>query len=245
MITELYHCTNIDGLFGIIASQTFQPSFCLEKAGYLKGNMDFAFAMVSFADLLPMEVENHMVKFKSVAYFKMSKEWAIRNGIVPIIYYNSYNSPLSACVRLIIDKAVEEQQANNKKTTKFSNAVNILLSYLKQYKGCYWRGGKNEWSEETTFFTEREWRYIPLVENGEAYYLSPEEYNNEQFRNNKKQELIDHGYVLHFSIDDILEIGVSKEDILKRLVGYYKTNSYPKEWIEKTKIIKIYNQGLS
>lgn len=239
MITELYHCTNIGGLFGIIASQTFQPSFCLEKADYLKNAMDFAFAMVSFADLLPMEVESHMEKFKSVAYFKMNKEWAIKNGIVPIVYYNSYNSPLSACIRLIIDKVVEEKKANDKMPTKFSNAVNILLSYLKQYKGCYWKARINEWSEETTFFTEREWRYIPLVENFEAYFLSPEEYNNEEFRNKKRQELIDHDYVLHFSIDDVLEIRVSEESILKKLHTFYKENSYSEKWFAKTKLISL------
>lgn len=235
MKTELYHCTDLNGLYGIISSQAFQPSYCLEKAEYLKNVMDFAFAMVSFADLLPMEVEDHMAKFRSVAYFKMAKQWAIKNGISPIIYYNA-SSPLSACFRFIIEKA-QEKQSN--KTTPFLNAVNILLGYLKQYKGRYWIDKKKEWSEMTTFFTEREWRYIPLVENGEAYYLPPEQYKDKQFREKKKQELIDNDYVLHFSIDDVLEIGISKEDIFKDLIEFYKKNSYPEEWLAKTKLLNF------
>lgn len=235
MKTELYHCTTFDSLKGILSSLAFYPSYCLEKAEYLRYKQEFAFAMVCFADLYPEELPLHMEKFNSSCYLKMSKDWAMRNGLAPIIYYTKMNCPLSACFGHIIDQTLEEI-AEGKTDTPFVKSVNVLLSYLKQYEGQYWIDGKKDWSEKTQFYTEREWRYIPLVQNGEAYYLEPEHYKNKAFRMQKRNELIRHGYILRFAIDDVLEIGVSNQQELDNLHNYFKDQGFSSKWFEKIEI---------
>ena len=217
MALHLYHCTNSNGLRGILTSMSFHPSYCLEKADYLTDSQNFAFAMVCFADLLDKELASHMKRFHSSAYLKMRRKWAIRKGVNPVCYYFK-NTPFTAGIRKIIEKAAEENKkakdAKDKEAqfSPFLNGVNIMMGYLKQYKGCYWMGDR--WSPETIFFTEREWRYLPLVENGEAYFLPEEFFHNDEFRNEQKQILIEHGYVLRFSVEDIEEIGIKEnEDI--------------------------------
>lgn len=107
MDLHLYHCTNSIGLRGILTSMSFQPSYCLEKADYLPNSQNFAFAMVCFADLLNDELASHMNRFHSTVYFKMCREWAIRSGINLVCYYFK-NTPFTAGIRKIIDKAAEE-----------------------------------------------------------------------------------------------------------------------------------------
>lgn len=65
MALHLYHCTNSNGLRGILTSMSFHPSYCLEKADYLSNSQNFAFAMVCFADLLNEELPSHMNRFQN------------------------------------------------------------------------------------------------------------------------------------------------------------------------------------
>lgn len=120
---------------------------------------------------------------------------------------------------------------------KFVNAVNLLLAYLKQYEGKYWIKSQDKWSEQTQFFTEREWRYVPLVENGEAYYLDSESFYDKNLRSLKQKELENHGYVLSFSITDVLEIGVQNQEQYGQIANYITSNKLPDNWLEKIKVI--------
>ena len=242
MDLNLYHCTNSNGLRGILSSMYFQPSFCLEKAEYLSNSQNFTFAMVCFADLLNEELPSHMKRFHSSAYLKMRREWAIRSGVNPVCYYFQ-NTPFMAGVRKIIEKAAEENkqaiEANDMEAqfTPFLNGVNIMMGYLKQYEGCYWMGDR--WSPETIFFTEREWRYLPLVENGEAYFLPEEEFHKDVIRNKQKQILIKHGYVLRFSVEDIEEIGIKNNDDMAWINEAVNSGTLSHNLLLKVKMINI------
>lgn len=236
MQTELYHCTSLDNLKSILKSGAFYPSYCLEKADYLNGKENFAFAMVCFADLLESEVESHMERFHSSAYLKMNKKWAMSKGLSPVIYQSGQNSPVSACIRAIIDKAIYELKESSE-PSGFSNAVNILMAYTKQYYGRYWMDNENKWSEETQFFTEREWRYVPIVKSGEAYYLDSDSYKNKSVRKVKRRELIDNGYTLDFSCADVLEIGVTSEADFKALNYYLRSKVNMSVLLGKAKLL--------
>lgn len=80
---------------------------------------------------------------------------------------------------------------------------------MKQYEGGYFNKKMRKFSEDKRiFYLEREWRWIPPVQQGEAYYLNKDEYSNMAFLSAKQQELIDHELCLRFNYDDISEIGV-------------------------------------
>lgn len=201
----LYHCTSLNALTSIFQSRAFHPFFCLEEASYLKDSVRFAFAVVCFADLRVSELEEHMTNFSSEVYVKMSKDWAIRKNVSPVTYYSEKSTLSSAIYRALIDYA-----ANHNEDREIFYPVNLMLGLLKQYRGHYYDKNLKTFSpREVCFYLEREWRYLPLVMDGEAYYMEESGFMNENLRQSKQKELVDKGYVLNFTWDDVQEVGGS------------------------------------
>lgn len=206
--TNLIHCTTFESLKNILRSRQFYPSFCLEECGFLHPKpMNFAFAVVCFADLLDIELKGHMSIFHSDSYIKMDKNWAIRNGVSPVTYYSD-KCTIANIFRSITDYTVNSNPNENVETKKLFNSVSLLLGYLKQYRGKYYNKKTKTFSELTQFYTEREWRYLPFPKNGEAYYITEEEFLDEDFRKDKEEELRKAKLTLSFTWNDILNIGV-------------------------------------
>lgn len=237
--TKLYHCTDYNSLCNILKSGAFWPSFCYEKADYLPEPENFAFAMVCFADFMKNEVKPHLKKFNKKCYLRMSKTWARRKGLSNVIYYN-YPSVVASTFRLMIDKVARQYEDNDFVMTDEVRYTSMMMAYFKQYEWGYWNENKGCWDDKNTqFYTEREWRYVPLVQNYEAYYLSPDEFHDKAFRKEKRQQLIDHGYTLKFGWEDLEQIGVGSlkqwVDICNYYVNGLKYNSI--EVFKKVKII--------
>lgn len=221
--TKLYHCTNIENLNNIIQSKTFWPSFCLEHADYLDEPYDFSFAMVCFADLLGTELHTHLKKFNKDCYIQMSKEWAMRNALSTVIYYNKH-SVLASVFKLLIRQILSKK--NTSDISDEERYLSLMMAYFKQYEGYYWNDREGSWSKErTVFYTEREWRFVPLPQNFEAFYLPPEDFLNKQIREEKRNELIKNGYVLNFKWSDIERIGIkgsyNRSSMILKLMEVY------------------------
>lgn len=175
--------------------------------------MEGAYAVVCFADLLPDEVERHSANFNSDSYIVMSKEWAIRNFISPVVYYTKESIP-SATMKHWTNFFIENQDRIDVKGREelLYKSTTLMFAYMKQYEGVYFDNKRKNFSDETqVFYLEREWRWIPFVENGEAYYLSKELFLDENIRKDKRYELINHGYTLKFSPEDVIEVGIPQD----------------------------------
>lgn len=208
--TRLYHCTKFEYLKGILESKAFKPSYCLEPIWYFDDKINLAFSMVCFADLMEAELKEHMNKFHSDCYLQMSKEWARKNGLSNVLYYETKTNSAFA-FREIVNYAVERLRNSRKaELDKFTIGASLLMALTKPYKGYYWDKNKQDWSsEETQFFNEREWRFIPITKKHEHFYLEEEEYKNEATRNRYLDELTNNSENrLHFSWDDIKVIGI-------------------------------------
>lgn len=76
---------------------------------------------------------------------------------------------------------------------------------------------------------EREWRYVPMTQKGEAYYLPKEDYKNEVFLKQCQSQLMNNELYLKFSIDDVLEICIPSEkieDFTRRFGDRFKNKDY-------------------
>lgn len=237
--TKLYHCTDFDSLRGILESGAFWPSYCYEKADYLKEPENFAFAMVCFADLMKNEVKPHLHKFNKDCYIQMSKSWGRRKALSNVIYYGK-PSIVSSTFNLLLDEIIKRHEGNIEEMSNEIRFTSMLMAFFKQYEGYYWNDKENCWSnDKTVFYTEREWRYVPLVQNKEAFYLSPDEFLDKKFRKEKRDELITRGYTLKFEWNDIEKIGVHSfkqwSIICRYFVNVKKYN--PIEVFKKVKMI--------
>lgn len=108
---------------------------------------------------------------------------------------------------------------------------------MKQYKGRYWTG--KDWSSETIFFKEREWRYIPLVQNREAYFLPEEEFLDNTLRKERQEELIRDNYILQFTLDDIEKIGISDDRDMQWLNNEISSGKFPDDILSKVEKFKF------
>lgn len=174
-----------------------------------------AYAVVCFADLLPDEVERHLQSFNSDSYIVMSKQWAIRNFLSPVVYYTKETVP-PATMKHWINFFINNQEKIDIKGDEelLYKSTSLMFAYMKQYEGVYYDAKRDKFSDDKrTFYLEREWRWIPFVENGEAYYLPMNMFLNEDIRKQKKDELISHGYTLKFTLSDVVEVGVPQENI--------------------------------
>lgn len=208
----LYHCTNLKALKEILTSVYFRPSFCLEETSYFAKNYNLAFAVVCFADLRKNELKDHMANFNSDSYIKMSKEWAMRKGLSPVIYYSDKYTLSSTVFRSIMSFA-----STHKTTAIFYNSANLMMGLLKQYQGRYYLKPeyKERSKEEVCFYLEREWRYLPIPSDEEAMFLPEDDFRNADLRQEKIKELVDNGYALSFGWNDIMEIGCSKDSSVR------------------------------
>ena len=92
-IPRLHHCTDFNSLCSILDSEAYWPSYCLEQSDFMKEFSEAAYAVVCFADLLTNEVKRHLNNFKKDSYIVMSKEWASKNLISPVVYYTKDSIP--------------------------------------------------------------------------------------------------------------------------------------------------------
>jgi hypothetical protein len=85
----LFHFTKEQiNLFDILDSN-FKVSYAREKVEGLETKREFAVPMVSFCDLKLSELKVHMGNYGNFG-IGLTKEWANRNGLNPVMYINKY-----------------------------------------------------------------------------------------------------------------------------------------------------------
>ena len=240
--TQLYHCTNHGALCKILKSKQFNPSFCLEELSiYPNESMKMAYAVVCFADLLKQELKVHMRNFHSDSYIIMDKEWARNNNVSPVIYYTDH-SLMSVILKNILEHAAFTNKDENKDNLRFYNSISLFMGFLKQYEGRYFIKDKNTYSDVTQFYKEREWRYLPMPINYEAFYITEDDYKNETIRKEKTEELITNGYSLKFELNDIIEIGIplSSRDVFRKTIKSSFNEQEQKVVMQKVRYLTNY-----
>lgn len=84
--SSLFHFTDTaEKLFSILRYE-FKPTYCLERIVFSEDIVEeVAFPMVCFCDIPLSQVKNHI---ETYGYYGigMSKEWAERNKLNPILY---------------------------------------------------------------------------------------------------------------------------------------------------------------
>ena len=115
--------------------------------------------MVCFCDIPLKLAKTHRKKYGHYGIL-LTKEWAIRNKISPIIYIpeNSALHDIFNALAAIIDKINDESCPE---AHQMAEEINKLREYIKAYM---------QDAEKYKYYDEREWRYIPL-------YFNPEEMN--------------------------------------------------------------------
>jgi hypothetical protein len=149
----LFHFTNrYDSLINILENY-FRPHYCLEDfnvifPGEPEDNLRLAIPMVSFCDIPLSQSQQHLDTYGGYG-IGLTKEWAKRNGITPVLYTYA-ESILAGFLRHMI----KETQRLDERGFLYD-----ILQFVKPYKGLLRRADGIK--ENVLFYNEREWRYVP------------------------------------------------------------------------------------
>lgn len=211
--STLFHFTSKHGLKGIL-SENFKIKYCLEEISHEQKPVEIASPMVSFCDIKISEITNHITKY---GYYGigLSKDWAIANGLNPVIYMNSSSN---FCVSLIstIRKLNVNKNVENIEKYFLSN----IMRYTKTYEGVLNRNGQT--IQKYRFADEREWRYVPEMKNNPTFkhWLLKSEYDTDDKKALHNDLLSEER--LCFNPNNILYIVVKDESEIDEIIQHIR-----------------------
>lgn len=216
------------------------PNFCKEEFSTNTSNYVVGIPMISFCDIPLTRTDIFTGRYGNHA-IGLSKEWALRNGINPILYisnediisslrfYRSYELHLQTELRNIgsdgnrisIDLNNPASVSNIVPFINHNNAKDANLNfwgYAKPYDGIY--KGKKQCNYE-----ENEWRYVVKEGNGIAWKWGENDYEN--WRGNRKEKPQPGAELkskkLSFSIEDITHLIVEKDSQIIQIMKSIKS----------------------
>lgn len=205
----IHFSKNKSHLEGIL-KDNFHISYCLESVNFGETPWRFHAPMVSFCDIPLSEIKNHIQNY-GVYGIGLTKEWAARKGLNPVLYVQS-NSFLSSSFMKSMREFVF---AKGNKVSEFSPEVKAhldILRYMKNYQGNLTR--KGETIENYRFSDEREWRYVPSYESDCNMIVGTNIFKDVKKEVEEKVRPLR----LEFEPNDIKYIIVSKDDEIEEFL---------------------------
>ena len=237
--STLFHFTKKEGFLTIL-KETFKISYAREAIKSPNNERKYAVPMVSFCDIKLAEIKYFIEKGYGNYGIGLTKEWANKNGLTPVMYINRHSDIADKLIEGLNSMYAHINKLNNsteisKMAKSYHNILN-LYRYVKNYEGELIRDG-NLVDSNYRFADEREWRYVPPLEtSGVDPFVAisniktkpqKEAYNQKVSHIRLSFEPEDIKYLFVENEDDILEVirhldyAKSRygDDIRKRLVS--------------------------
>lgn len=173
--------TRIDYLKDTIRNKAIIPRYYEEMIDYIKleDHKKIAFPMSCFCDIHLNKLVEHMSFYGSYG-IGINKIWGIHNGIQPIQYINTESSLISD-YKIVFLKSLSNEDSIPI-VEEYSNYLLTNLLFMKPLEGKMFR---NDRYENRNFHDEREWRYIPNMNDIETelpliippYNMNPQAYS--------------------------------------------------------------------
>lgn len=225
---SLFHFTNsLQNLENILQNK-FYLTYCKEEYYLAEQKYSSYFPMISFCDIPLSLAKDQISKYGNYA-IGMSKEWGITNRLNPVLYVEK-NSIIANDINNSRKelKSIAESIADVAKNGKFfpkgllpvvKNVTNAVsnhrntLRFIKNYRGDLIRGKRKYLNYR--FYDEREWRYIPDI-NEKRVKASIQEKDYIEYRGKTKFKPFVKEINIDFRAPDIKYLIVkSKRDIPK------------------------------
>lgn len=219
----LFHFTeDLDTLFEILRIE-FKVSYAREKIIGPTQTRELGVPMVSFCDLKLSELKDQLTKYGHYG-IGLTKEWANRNGLNPVMYVSrhceltdNFNNGVSG-IYDHMNQLLDVKQIR----TLDTSYLNILSTYryLKNYEGPLYRKGKLI-SNNYRFADEREWRYVPRLENQNVTpFLAISSLRTKEHKKKKNAEI--EAERLHFKPEDIRYLIIKNDGEITSLINHLK-----------------------
>lgn len=190
-----------DTIFEILICKYFIPKYNIQEIPYeLDKYNQAAFPIVCFCDC-DVEIIKHTGKYGKFG-LGMKKEWAVKNGLNPVFYFNS-KSFVSENFEATVEKLALLYFNGKINKEDWYNFL-YIIAFTKEY-------GNKEKNE--IYYEEREWRFFPIKQDGSIGVYNKAEYEliypNNLF-------IIDDKLFLSFEIHDIEKIFIPECENLEK-----------------------------
>ena len=232
--SSLFHFTKNPAVLIKILETGLIPNFCREDLSYFDRTVNIGVPMISFCDIPLTRATMFKVRYGEYA-IGLSKEWALKKQINPILYVNDERILLSmGFLRAYYRSLDDEVKARGGSDTSIpvdlqshgaleglkafinrnnaKDAVYSLMGYMKRYIS------KGPDGKEQSNYIENEWRYVATGE-GIDWKWSAEEYEKWRGKGDKPEpsEALK-AQKLTFNVDDITHIIVKTESEVHHFV---------------------------
>ena len=212
----LFHFTSEMAILKHILKDGFWPRYCLEDVRWLsEDGIDYvAFPMVCFCDIPLSRIQEH-VGFYGNFGVGMTKDWALRNGMNPILYVSG-NNPLQKQLYSLNEHANKLNSTEAVMAAK--TTMRFILAHCKPAEGNMIVGGK---PAEKEFYQESEWRYVPISESIFPYLKSEKFEDTEKLEseNQKAKEYC----TIKITPQDIKYVFVKSDSDIPEIVNFIQT----------------------
>lgn len=186
--------------------------------------------MVCFCDTPLSLLINHINTYGQYG-LGMTKEWGLRKGLNPVIYFNK-NSHLAIKFSVVTNDLIWKRIPS-------ARAFHEILGYMKPYEGTLYRNG-HDVKESVRFYDEHEWRYVPnisiLRDKGIETNIQRHMYLNREALREANHKLETEATRLSFNADDIKYIIIEDEDQINIMITGIrdiKGSRYDRDTVDK------------
>jgi len=217
---SLFHFTScLENLLGIL-DNTFYPRYCWEPFELIDNDKQpsakDAFPMVCFCDITLSQLMKHIETYGKYG-LGMTKEWGIRKGLNPVIYFNK-NSSMANRLSLVTNGLVQD-------TGPTAQAFREIMLYIKPYEGILYIGDGYDVVDaiNVRFYDEHEWRYVPdrnVMRRNKIEWSIPEAIYLQPGKLADAHRKLETGETsLSFNADDIKYIIIEEESEINKMIG--------------------------
>lgn len=198
----VHYLDNFEILLKIL-KDGFAPSYCLENIN----SSEYYIPMVSFCNIPLKDVDQYMRYGKYG--LGMSLDWALKNGISPVVYIHE-NTPFKDISKKLFSSGLYKHNIDNYDIILDATlpAIQFFKNWKTNYKG-----------KEIITYHEREWRYIPDLDDDKV--LAPYEFNEMKTSHFIKKPHLPL-YSINFDIEEIRYIVINNENQRTKVINSLK-----------------------
>ena len=223
----IHYTKSLDNLLQILETG-FSLKYCKEDFFWQSKKLKYAYPMICFCDIPLSEVKKHLDSYGHYG-IGLKKEWAVKNGLNPVLYLEKQSSLSETLMQQIIRFNENKKELIKNQTATIIDEVwrqelITLCSYVKNYDGDLIIDSVAV--PNYRFYNEREWRYVPTKSelNGNARAIQQKKYIADKEKFNSEISKIK----LKFNLaEDISYIIVKEEEDIHKTLDFI-TNKFKK-----------------
>lgn len=205
--SSLFHFTSKFENLEKILKHGFWPRYCIEY-GWSNKYIDFALPMVCFCDIPLTQIKEH-ADFYGGFGIGVSPEWIRNNKNITPVQYISHESKDFKLIGRLLTKL---------KNNAITDPEISKLQLAKKVSGK--TVGKKEVLRTKKFYDEREWRYVPTMDDSGQLIQPVDKHGTFDIEGFSK---ITESQKLKLNIDDIRYLIIPNESYREKLIQFART----------------------